>query len=107
MAYTSKPKVVQGIYTDNSNEFVPDGNGGFLQGKKTLSLPHDLDISLMKFRGYYRDGVMAPREVLKDKFVILSPEGKVAEVVYLEKDPVKPTINSGAIYQHCEVSNNT
>jgi len=107
LAYTKKPRAIKGIYTDNSNEFLPDGNGGFLTGKKTLSLPWDLDISLMKHRGYYSDGQMAPREVLKDKFVILSPEGKVAEVVYLEKDPVKPTINSGTIYQHVEVSNNS
>lgn len=105
MAYPKKPRAVLGIYTDNSNEFLPDGNGGFLQGKKTLSLPADLDIKLLKPK--YKNGKPGPREVLKDKFVILSPEGKHAETVYLEKDPVKPTINSGTIYQIVDVANNT
>lgn len=106
MAYTSKPRPVLGIYTDNSNEFLPDGNGGFLQGKKTLSLPHDLDIKLLKPKAH-ANGTAAQREFLRDKFVILSPEGKHAETVYLDKDPVKPTINSGYIYQICEVANNS
>jgi hypothetical protein len=107
MAYPKKPRPILGIYTDNSNEFMPDGNGGFLQGKKTLSLPSDLDIKLLKPKHRHKDGKPAPREVLKDKFVILSPEGKHAETVYLDKDPVKPTINSGTIYQICDVANNT
>lgn len=106
MAYTKKPRPVLGIYTDNSNEFLPDGNGGFLQGKKTLSLPHDLDIKLLKPKGHVTGGP-GKRELLKDKFIILSPEGRHAETVYLDKDPVKPTINSGYIYQIVEVANNT
>lgn len=106
MTYAGK-RVIRGIYTDNSNQFEPDGAGGLMQGKKTLSLPHELPITLMKESGGgFDDGFSSPRKVLRDKFVVLTPDGKVTETLYMTADPVKPSINSGSIYQIVEVVSN-
>lgn len=101
------PRYIRGIYADNSNRFLPDGSGGYLRGDKTLSLPADLDIRLLKPRNS-----TDARRILRDKFEILSdecnPDGtrKILEVVFLAEDPVRPVINSGTIYQTVAVQNN-
>jgi hypothetical protein len=101
------PKYVKGIYVDNSNKFLPDGNGGFLRGEKTLSLPANLNIEILKPRNSTDS-----RRVLRDKFEILgyecNPDGtrKIIEMVFLAEDPVKPVINSSVIYQTVMVQNN-
>lgn len=103
----ASPKYIRGIYTDNSNRYFPDGSGGFMVGDKTLSLPRDLNITLMKPRD--SDD---PRRFLRDKFELLGrccePDGsrEVLETLYLEEDPVRPAINSGFIYQIVKVKNN-
>ena len=56
--------------------------------------------------GYLRNFSFA--RILKDKFVILGPNKKPVETVYLaDSDPVKPWISSGEIYCIVEVVNNT
>ena len=103
MTYAQKRPIL-GIYTDNSNEFVPDGSGGWMQGKKTLSVEAGLPITMMKeVMDSFGNG---NRLVLKDKFVIFGVDGRVAEIVYLQSDPIKPTINSGEIYSILEVRGN-
>lgn len=103
----ASPVFIKGIYTDNSNRYLPDGSGGFIVGDKTLSLPANLDITLMKPRKSNDS-----RRFLRDKFEMLgrccNPDGsrEVLETLYLEEDPVKPTINSGTIYQIVKVKNN-
>lgn len=103
----ASPRTVRGIYTDNSNNYSPDGSGGFIRGEKSLSLPRDLDIRLLK----ERDSQNA-RRILRDKFELLGvgcrPDGSrvVREVLYLKQDPVIPTINSGEIFQTVQVANN-
>jgi len=102
-----EPQLIKGIYTDNSNKFYPDGSGGYLRGEKSLSLPRNLDIKLLKPRNSNDS-----RRLLRDKFEILgpgcNPDGsrELIEVVFLATDPVKPTINSGSIYQTVTVENN-
>ena len=44
--------------------------------------------------------------VLRDKFVILSPNGQPVEVLYMLHESVDPTINSGDIYKIIAVGNN-
>jgi len=101
------PRYIKGIYTDNSNRFLPDGTGGYMRGEKSLSLPPSLDIRLLKPRGSDDS-----RRILRDKFEILSnecnPDGsrKVLDIVYLAEDPIKPTVNSGTIYQTVLVQSN-
>lgn len=103
----ASPKIIRGIYTDNSNRYFPDGSGGFMIGDKTLSLPRELKITLMK----PRDSDNA-RRFLRDKFELLGrccqPDGsrEILETLYLEEDPVRPAINSGFIYQIVKVKDN-
>lgn len=101
------PRLIKGVYTDNSNKFVPSPDGGFMQGSKTLSLPADLDIHILKERS-----TDVGRRYLRDKFELLGkccePDGsrQVLETLYLEDDPVKPTVSSTHIYQIVQVVNN-
>lgn len=103
----ASPRTVRGIYTDNSNRYTQDASGGFVKGEKTLALPRDLDIRLLKERDS-----QSPRRLLRDKFELLSRDcgsdgkKKVREVLYLKNDPVIPTVNSGEIFQTVEVANN-
>ena len=103
----ASPRNIKGIYSDQSNTYVQDKSGGFIKGEKSLSLPADLDIRLLK----ERDSLNA-RRLLRDKFELLSnecaPDGtrKIREVLYLKNDPVVPTVNSGKIFQTVQVSNN-
>lgn len=104
----ASPVYIKAVYTDNSNNWQPDGSGGFIQGRKSLSLPRHLDIRLLK----ERDGVPNPRRLLRDKFELLGPccddkgERPTQEVLYLLNDVVKPTIHNQTIYQTAEVGNN-
>ena len=106
-AIYKSPRYNRGIYTDNSNKFFPDGSGGFMRGNKTLSLPRDLPLKLLKSRN-----TQDARRLLRDKFQLLgpccNPDGsrEIAETLYMIEDPVKPTINSGTIYQTVIVENN-
>lgn len=101
------PRSTRGTYTDNSNKFVPDGAGGFIQGKKTLSLSKTLDIHLLKIRNN-----QGARRVIRDKFELLgkccNPDGsrEILETLWLEDDPVKPAISSDYIYQIVNVVDN-
>lgn len=101
------PKYIKGIYIDKSNVFYPDGSGGFLVGEKSLSLPMDLDIKILKPR---EAGVS--RRLLRDKFVLLgeccNEDGSraILETLYAKDDPVYPTVNSGHIYMTLNVANN-
>jgi hypothetical protein len=101
------PKFIKGIYTDKSNEFIPDGSGGFIRGEKTLSVSTALPITLMKPRH-----TEVARRFIRDKFTLLgkccNPDGsrEIIEVMYLADDTIKPTVNSGAIYQIIKVQNN-
>lgn len=103
----ASPKYVKGIYTDKSNEFLPDESGGFIQGHKSLSLPRGLDIKLLKPRNSTDS-----RRLLRDKFQLLGqccqPDGsrEIVETLYLDDDVVTPVINSGRIYQIVRVKNN-
>lgn len=101
----SKPQVFKAIYTDNSNRFEYDENGGLVAGKKTLSIPHNIPVSVLKQR-YGSTEANTARRVARDRFRILSPEGQVVETVWLESDAVDPFISSGRIYRIVEVSNN-
>lgn len=106
-AIYASPRLVKGIYTDNSNKYLPDGSGGFMQGEKTLSLPHELHITLLKHRS--SDNA---RRFLRDKFELLgrccneNGERDILELLYLKDDPVKPTVSSGHIYQIVNVVDN-
>lgn len=103
----ASPVYTRGVYVDNSNNYSQDASGGFVKGEKSLALPTDLDIKLLK----YRDS-QNPRRLLRDKFELLGrccrPDGsrEVREVFYLKNDPVKPEVSSGSIYQKLEVANN-
>jgi hypothetical protein len=103
----ASPRFIKGVYSDKSNEFVPDGSGGFIRGDKTLSVPRNLDIKLMKPRN--NDSA---RRILRDKFQLLGrccqPDGsrEIIETLYLDDDTVQPFINSGSIYQIIRVRNN-
>ena len=103
----ASPRTIRAVYSDNSNNYVQDKSGGFIKGEKTLSLPRDLDVRLLK----ERDSMNA-RRLLRDKFELLgtqcNPDGsrKVREVLYLKSNPVIPTVNSGEIFQTVQVSNN-
>lgn len=103
----ASPRFIKGIYSDKSNEFVPDGSGGFIRGDKTLSVPRNLDIKLMKPRS--NDSA---RRILRDKFQLLGrccqPDGsrEILETLYLDDDTIQPFINSGSIYQIIRVRNN-
>jgi hypothetical protein len=103
----ASPRTVRGIYTDNSNRVNESRSGIFLKGEKTLVLPIELDIRILK----ERDSQNA-RRLLRDKFELLgrccNPDGsrEVREVLYLKQDSVKPEVSSGSIYQRVEVSNN-
>lgn len=103
----ASPRFIKGIYSDRSNEFVPDGSGGFIRGDKTLSVPRNIDIKLMKPRS--ND---AARRILRDKFQLLGrccqPDGsrEILETLYLDDDTVQPFINSGNIYKIVRVRNN-
>jgi len=103
----ASPRTIKGIYTDNSNKYNKDSSGGFILGEKTLNLPSDLDIRLLKERDSQNS-----RRLLRDKFELLGrccrPDGsrEIREVLYLKNDPVIPTISSGKIFQTVEVSNN-
>lgn len=100
------PRYIKGVYTDNSNRWNPDGAGGVIQGNKSLSLPRDLNIQLLKERAN------ESRRLLRDKFELIGQccdengERPVKEVLYLLHDPVKPTIHNGTIYMTVEVGNN-
>lgn len=96
--------IVPAVYTDNSNRFTPDQNGGMMQGKKTLSLPRNIDAAMLKSRSGSIDSNTS-RRILKDKFILLDRNGTPVEVLYLQADPVIPTINSGEIYKIVEVAN--
>lgn len=100
-----QPRSIRGVYTDKSNEFIPDGMGGFMKGRKTLSLSPNLPIKLLK----HRDEKVA-RRLLRDKFILLERDChgrmKHKETVFAAADPVKPTINSGTIYLILEVETN-
>jgi hypothetical protein len=106
-AVYDNPKLIKGIYSDKSNEFVADSSGGFIRGDKTLSLSPNLGISLMKPR--FNDKA---RRFLRDKFQLLGqccePDGsrEIVETMYLDDDTVKPTVSSGTIYQVVRVRNN-
>lgn len=103
----ASPQVIKGIYSDSSNTYIPDQSGGFVKGEKTISFPPDLDIKLLKERNS-----QDARRLLRDKFELLgrccTPDGtrEIREVLYLKNEPVKPSINSGEIYQIVEVANN-
>lgn len=103
----ASPRTVRGIYTDNSNRLTESRPGEFIKGEKTLSLPSELEIQLLKSR----DSQNA-RRLLRDRFELLGrccqPDGsrEVREVLYLKHDPVKPEISSGSIFQKIEVANN-
>lgn len=107
-AVYAEPVIVKGIYTDKSDEFIPDGSGGFTRNIKSLSLPMGLDIKLLK----PRHTAEATRRWLRDKFQLLglycNPDGsrEVLETFYLDDDVVHPTINSGKIYQIVAVRSN-
>lgn len=102
------PQTIRAIYQDDSNNYIQDRSGGFIKGEKTLSLPPDLDIRLLK----ERNSQNSSRRLLRDKFELLGrccgPDGsrEVKEVLYLKNDVVKPTVSSGEIYQRAQVSNN-
>lgn len=104
----ASPRFVKGIYTDKSDEFIPDGSGGFIQNHRSLSLPRGLDIRLLK----PRNDSTSTRRLLRDKFILLgrccNPDGsrEVIETLYLDDDVVNPVINSGHIYQIVGVKNN-
>jgi hypothetical protein len=103
----ASPRTVRGIYTDNSNRYSQDRSGGFIKGEKSLALPIELDIRLLKERSSQN-----ARRLLRDKFELLGrccrPDGsrEVREVLYLKNDPVRPEISSGSIFQRVEVANN-
>jgi hypothetical protein len=103
----ASPRTVRGIYSDNSNRVNESRSGEFLKGEKTLNLPIDLDVRILK----ERDSQNA-RRLLRDKFELLGrccrPDGsrEVREVLYLKQDPVRPEISSGSIYQRVDVANN-
>lgn len=103
----ASPVYIKGIYTDNSNRWQPDGSGGFIKGNKSLSLPRNLDIRLLKDRPNAQ-----PRRLLRDKFELLGPccdsfgQRPVQEVLYALHDPTKPTIQNSTIYIQLEVGNN-
>lgn len=104
----ASPRIVKGVYTDNSNKYVRSPDGGFMLGSKTLSLPVGLDIRILKPRNN-----SSPRRFLRDKFELLgqccNPDGSrdVLEVLYLDDaDPVKPTVSSTHIYQIVQVVDN-
>lgn len=102
-----KGVIVKGIYTDNSHHFEPDGSGGFIQGERTLSLPLQLKIQLLKpKKGFSSDGSSTGRRLMRDKFTLLDARGRPIEVLYLKDNPQKPTISSGTIYQICPVETN-
>lgn len=105
-----KAQWIHCVYTDKTNEFEPDGSGGFVRGKKSLSVSPDLHISLLKMNHSsltLEDGKIAPRILLRDKFVRINPlDGKVQEVLYLESEPNVPVINGGQIYQILNVMSN-
>lgn len=109
-AIYAHPRYFKGIYTDNSNQFFPDGSGGWMEGHKTLSVPRNLDIKLLKPRS--GEAVNAARRLLRDKFELLGeccePDGsrKIIETMYLEDDTVSPTVNSGTIYKIIKVVSN-
>lgn len=97
--------VFNGVYTDNSNRFEFDETGGLVQGKKTLSIPHHIPITIMKERASDElDGYIA-RRIARDRFTILSPDNKPVEVLFLMQEAVDPFINSGVIYRIVEVAN--
>jgi hypothetical protein len=104
----ASPVFVKGIYTDKSDEFVPDGSGGFIRNVRTLSLPRHLDIKLLK----PRSDNTSTRRFLRDKFLLLgrccNPDGsrEIIETLYLDDDVINPVINSGYIYQIVRVTNN-
>jgi hypothetical protein len=104
----ASPRTVRGIYTDNSNRYSPDRSGGFIKGEKSLAMPIELDIKLLKERTSQNS-----RRLLRDKFELLGrcckPDGsrEVREVLYLKNDPVRPEISSGSIFQRVEVANNS
>lgn len=102
----ASPITIKGVYTDNSNQWFPDGAGGVIKGNKSLTLPRHLDIRLLKDR----DG--DSRRLLRDKFELLGKccdhngQRPVAEVLYLLHDPVRPTIHNDTILMTVEVGNN-
>jgi hypothetical protein len=103
----ASPRTVRGIYTDNSNRLRETASGEFLKGEKSLALPVDLDIRLLKARTSQN-----ARRLLRDKFELLGrcclPDGtrEVREILYLKQDAVRPEVSSGSIYQRVEVANN-
>jgi hypothetical protein len=103
----ASPRTIRGIYTDNSNRVRDAGSGDFMKGEKSLSLPVELDIRILKSRISNN-----ARRLLRDKFELLgrccNPDGsrEVRELLFLKHDPVKPEISSGSIYQKVEVANN-
>jgi hypothetical protein len=103
----ASPRTVRAIYSDQSNRLSENRQGEVIRGEKSLALPIDLDIRILK----QRDSQNA-RRLLRDKFELLGrccrPDGsrEVREVLYLKHDPVKPEISSGSIFQRVDVVNN-
>jgi len=102
----ASPRTIKGIYEDSSNSFVEDRSGGFMRGEKSLTLPSDLDIHVLKERD-----TKNARRLLRDKFELLDrccgPNGqrKVREILFLKQDPVKTNVSGGSIYQKVSVIN--
>lgn len=100
----AKPIIFKGVYTDNSNKISYNPEGVLVTGDKTLSIPHYIDAGILKDR-VNSTGTGTSR-VLRDKFVILSPNGQPVEILYMLHESVDPTINSGDIYKIIAVGNN-
>lgn len=101
-----KAHLFLGVYTDKSNQFEYDENGGLVAGKKTLSIPFNIPVTILKNRGTDLGDGFTSRRVARDRFTILSPDNQAVEVLYLKDEAVDPFINSGKIYRILEVENN-
>ena len=100
-----KPVIFNGVYTDKSNTFEYDENGGLVAGKKTLSIPHNIPVTIMKERSSDMEDGYSTRRVARDRFTLISPDNVAVETLFLKQEAVDPFINSGVIYRIVEVEN--